>query len=69
LVVAQIILLSQWFSKKTNQKYPIKMVMSKMTCPKWHFGQVEYKGKNVIWGVFLPKFPIKKVVISHSDLE
>jgi hypothetical protein len=26
--------------KKTNQKDPFKMVESKMTCPRWHFGKI-----------------------------
>jgi hypothetical protein len=46
--------------KKTNQKDLIKMVVSKMTCPKWHFGQVEYKGKNIMWAGFFTKFPNQK---------
>ncbi len=33
---------------KTNQKDLIKMVGSKSTCPKWHFGQVRYGGKKFI---------------------
>jgi hypothetical protein len=49
--------LSWWFSKrkpikKTSQKDLIKIVGSKLTCPKWHFGQVENGGKKTTWGVF-----------------
>jgi hypothetical protein len=62
--MVQIILLSQWFSKKTlikktKQKDLVKMVMSKLTCPKWHFGQVGHGGKTTIWKVFLPKILVK----------
>jgi len=65
LVVAQIILLSWWFSKKspvknTNQRDPVKTIESKSTCPKWHFGQVEHGGKKTIWGFFPTKVPGKK---------
>ncbi len=65
MVATQIILLSWWFSKKnpiknTNQKYLIKMVDSKLTCPKWHFGQVGHGGKKTIWGVFWTKILGKK---------
>jgi len=42
------------------------MVESKMTYSEWHFGQVGHGGKNTIWEGFLPKFPLKKVVISCS---
>jgi hypothetical protein len=52
--------------KQTNQKHLIKMVGSKSTCPKWHFGQVGYGGKKIIRGV--PKFSVKKAVISSSVL-
>ena len=38
--------------KKTNQKDPIEMIMSKMICLKWHFGQVGNGGKKTIWGFF-----------------
>jgi len=53
MVVAQIILLSWWFSKKnlvkkTNQKDLVKMVESKSTYPKLHFGQVGHGGKKTI---------------------
>jgi hypothetical protein len=51
--------------KQTNQKDLIKMVGSKSTCPKWHFGQVEYGGKKIIGWIFLPKFLVKKAMISH----
>jgi hypothetical protein len=44
-------------SKKTNQKDPIKMVKSKMICPKWHFGQVGHEGKKTIWRVFFIEIP------------
>jgi hypothetical protein len=52
--------LSWWFSKnttvkKTNQKKPIKMVRSKSTCPKWHFGKVGHGGKKTIGGVSFTK--------------
>jgi len=46
--------------EKTNQKDLIKMVESKLTCPKWHFGQVGHGGKKTIWGVFLTKIPNQK---------
>ncbi len=46
--------------KKTNQKNLIKMVRSKTTCPKWHFGQIGQRAKNTIWGVFIPKIHGKK---------
>jgi hypothetical protein len=74
--VGQIILLSRWFNKKTwgknpirkiNQKDLVKMVRYKMTCPKWHFGQVGHGGKKPYGGCFLLKFLVKKVVISCSD--
>jgi len=29
------------------------MVEFKLTCPKWHFGQVGHGGKKTIWGVSL----------------
>jgi hypothetical protein len=70
LVVAQIILLPWWFSKKnlvkknpikkTNQKDPVKMVGSKSTCPKWPFCQVGHGGKKTIGGVFLTEIPGQK---------
>ncbi len=60
MVVAQIILLSLWFSKKKNQKDLVEMVRSKITCLEWHFGQVGHEGKNTIWGVFLTEIPSKK---------
>ncbi len=58
MVATQIILLSWWFNKKnpmkkTNKKDPIKMVRSKLICPKWHFGQVEHWGKKNHMGGFL----------------
>jgi hypothetical protein len=37
---------------KTNQKYLIKTIVSKLTCPKWHFGQVGHGGKKPIGGAF-----------------
>jgi hypothetical protein len=54
LVVAQFVLLSWWFNKKnlvkkTNQKDLVKMVESKLTCPKWHFGQIGL-GSKKRWG-------------------
>jgi hypothetical protein len=57
LVVAQIILVSQWFSKKnpvkkTNQKDLVKTVESNSTRLKWHFGQIRHGGKKTIEGVF-----------------
>ncbi len=57
MVATQIILLSWRFSKKssmkkTNKKDLIKMVRSKLTCPKWHFGQVEHGGKKNHMGGF-----------------
>jgi len=54
--------------KKTNQKHLVKMVGPKLTCPKWHFGQVGHGGKKTIWRFFLPKFPVKKVAISCNVL-
>jgi hypothetical protein len=42
-------------SKKTNQKYLIKMLGSKSTCPKWHFGQIGHGGKKTISGVVFTK--------------
>ncbi len=58
MVVAQIILLSRRFSKKelvkkTNQKILVKIVRSKSTCPKWHFGQVGHGDKKIVQGVLL----------------
>jgi hypothetical protein len=49
MVVAQIILYHGGLVKKnpikkTNQKDPVKMVRSKSTFPKWHFGQVGHGG-------------------------
>jgi len=43
------------------------MVRSKLTCPKWHFSQIEHGGKKTIWGFFGPKFLVKKVGISYND--
>jgi hypothetical protein len=40
------------------------MVGFKLTYLEWHFCQVGHGGKKTIWGVFLPKFSIKKVGIS-----
>jgi len=34
--------------KKTNQKDLIKIIVSKSTYPKWHFGQVRHGGKKTI---------------------
>jgi len=42
--------------KKTNQKNPIKMIEVKMTCPKWHFGQIGQGARKLYGGFFLPKF-------------
>jgi hypothetical protein len=36
------------------------MVKSKLTCLKWHFGQVGHGGKKIIWGIFLLKILDKK---------
>jgi hypothetical protein len=36
------------------------MVKSKMTYPKWHFGQVGHGGKKPYEGFFKLKFLIKK---------
>jgi hypothetical protein len=44
------------------------MVKSKSTCPKWHFDQVGHGGKKPYGEFFWPKFPIKKVGISYSDV-
>jgi len=65
LVIAQIILSSQWFRKKnlvkkTNQKDLVKMVESKLTCPKWHFGQIGHEGKRTIQGFFFIEIPSQK---------
>jgi len=38
---------------KTNQKNLVKVVKSKLICPKWHLGQVEHGGKKTIGGDFL----------------
>jgi hypothetical protein len=40
------------------------MVRSKLTCPKWYFGQVGHGGKKNIGGFFLLKFLVKKIGIS-----
>jgi hypothetical protein len=40
---------------KSNQKNIIKMVGSKTTYPKWHFGQVGHGSRKTIWGVVLTK--------------
>jgi hypothetical protein len=53
--------------KKTNEKDIVKIVGSKSTFPKWHFGQVGHGGKKTIWGVFLPKILVKKVVIFYNE--
>ncbi len=55
-------------SKKANQKNPNKMVGSKTTCPKWHFGQVGHKDKKIIWMVFFTESPNKKAMISCSEM-
>ncbi len=69
MVVAQIILLSWWLNKKnlvkktvkkTNQKDLIKVVGSKTTYPKWHFGQIRHGDKKTIWGIFFTKIPSQK---------
>jgi hypothetical protein len=44
------------------------MVISKMICLEWHFGQVGHGGNKIIWEVFLLEFLFKKVVISCSVL-
>ncbi len=67
MVIAQIILLSWCSVKKTNQKEPIKMVGSKTTCPKWHFGHVGHGAKKPYEGFLLLKFQFKKVMISCND--
>jgi hypothetical protein len=46
--------------KKTNQKIPIKMVGSKSTYPKWHFGQVGHGGKKTILGGCFDKNSLSK---------
>jgi hypothetical protein len=49
--------------EKTNQKDLVITVGSKMTCPKWHFGQVgHWNKKNHTWAFFLLKFLVKKVM-------
>jgi hypothetical protein len=41
IVAIKILLTSKKKSnKKTNQKDPFKMAKFKMTCPRWHFGQI-----------------------------
>ncbi len=73
MVATQIILLSWWFNiknpvKMTNQKDPIKMVGSKLICPKWHFGQIGHGGKKTIWGgFFFLEFLVKKVGTSCCE--
>jgi hypothetical protein len=57
LVAAQIILLSQWFNKKSlvkklGQKDQPKRPSPKSTFSKWHFGQVGHGGKKTIGRVF-----------------
>jgi hypothetical protein len=62
--------MSRWFSKKkpgkknslkkTSQKDLVKMVRSKSTYPKWHFGQVGHGGKKTISGVVLTKILSEK---------
>jgi hypothetical protein len=66
MVATQIILLSWWFNKKnlvkkTNQKDLVKMVGSKLTCSKWHFGQIGHGGKKSIWEVFSSEIPGQKI--------
>ncbi len=39
--------------KKTNLKDPIKRIRSKMTCPKWHFGQIKHGHKKKHMGDFI----------------
>jgi len=46
--------------EKISQKDPVKMVESKLTCPKWHFGQVGHGGKKTIGGDFFTKILGKK---------
>jgi hypothetical protein len=46
--------------KKTNQKNPLQMVGSKLTCSKWHFSQVGHGGKKAIGGGFFTKIRGKK---------
>jgi hypothetical protein len=31
-----------------------------MICLKWHFGEVEYEGKKIIWGIFKIEIPNQK---------
>ncbi len=52
--------------EKHSQKDIVKMVGSKSTCPKWHFGQVGHGGKKTIWGFFFTIFPVKKTRISYN---
>jgi hypothetical protein len=54
--------------KNTKQKDLVKMVKSKLTCPKWHFGQVGHGGKKTIGGYFIPIFLVKKIAISCNDV-
>jgi hypothetical protein len=47
-------------SKKPTKKDLIKMVKSKTTYPKCHFGQVGHGDKKTIVGVFLTEIPCQK---------
>jgi hypothetical protein len=54
--------------KKSSKKNPIKMVGSKSTYPKWHFGQVGHGAKKPYGGFFGPKFLVKKIKISSGEM-
>jgi hypothetical protein len=47
--------------KNTNQKYLIKIVESKLICPKWHFGQVGHGNRKTIWGFLDQNSELKKL--------
>jgi hypothetical protein len=47
--------------KKTDQKDLVKMVESKLTCPKWHFDEIGHGAKKTIWGVFFTKILNQKI--------
>jgi hypothetical protein len=52
LVVAQLILLSWWFRRKTNKKDVVKTIGSKSISSIWHFCQIGHGGKKTLWKAF-----------------
>ncbi len=52
MAIAQIILLSWWFSKKDQRQRPNKNRWVQIDLSKMDFGQVGHGGKKTIWGVF-----------------